>query len=87
LVVHLAPAAGTGPAKVGFVVSKAVGNAVTRNLVKRRLRAASLPVLGALPSGSTLVVRALPAATGVTYAALSGDLDGAVRSALRKAAR
>ena len=60
---------------------------MTRNLVKRRLRAASLPVLGMLPAGATVVVRALPAAAGASFTTLSDDLDGAVRSALRKAAR
>ncbi|WP_153021778.1 ribonuclease P protein component [Luteimicrobium xylanilyticum] len=87
LVVHLAPARGAGPAKVGFVVSKAVGNAVNRNLVKRRLRAASLRDLGMLPAGSSVVVRALPASAGATFDALADDLDGALRSALRKRAR
>ena len=44
MVVHLLasrPSASAGSAvtpRVGFVVSKAVGPAVTRNLVKRRLR-------------------------------------------------
>ncbi|GAA4835011.1 hypothetical protein GCM10023221_09870 [Luteimicrobium xylanilyticum] len=87
MVVHLAPARGAGPAKVGFVVSKAVGNAVNRNLVKRRLRAASLRDLGMLPAGSSVVVRALPASAGATFDALADDLDGALRSALRKRAR
>ncbi|MGC5165358.1 ribonuclease P protein component [Luteimicrobium sp. DT211] len=87
LVVHLAPGSGGGPTRVGFVVSKAVGNAVTRNLVKRRLRAASLPVVGMLPSGSAVVVRALPSAAEAGFAALSDDLVGAVRSAQRKVSR
>ncbi len=60
---------------------------MTRNLVKRRLRAASLPVVGMLPSGSAVVVRALPAAADASFATLSDDLDGAVRSALRKVPR
>lgn len=49
------------PSRVGFVVSKAVGNAVTRNRVKRRLRHLVLPLLAETP-GMTVVVRALPAA-------------------------
>ena len=35
---HLLHRGRVGPARVGFVVSKAVGNAVIRNRVKRRLR-------------------------------------------------
>ena len=73
LVVHAVAKSGP-PSRAGFVVSKAVGNAVTRNRVKRRLRhlmAASLPV--ASPSVD-VVVRALPAAA-------SGDLQGDFREA------
>ncbi len=64
----------TAPARVGFVVSKAVGNAVVRNRVKRRLRHAVRPSLGALPPGSVLVVRAQAAAAAASYAELSDDL-------------
>jgi ribonuclease P protein component len=47
----------TQPFRCGFVVSKSVGNAVVRNLVKRRLRAAS-GLLVDNYSGVDLVVRA-----------------------------
>lgn len=67
-----APAA---PARVGFVVSRAVGPAVTRNLVKRRLRHLVRERLACLPLGSLLVVRALPAAAATPYAGLADDLD------------
>jgi ribonuclease P protein component len=63
-----------GP-RVGFVVSKAVGPAVTRNLVKRRLRHLCRERLTALPSGSMLVVRALPAAADASYDDLARELD------------
>src|ERR1700754_4151935 len=53
-------ATATPPARAGFVVSKAMGGAVARNQVKRRLRHLSRERLAALPAGSTLVVRALP---------------------------
>jgi ribonuclease P protein component len=66
--------ASTGP-RVGFVVSKAVGPAVTRNLVKRRLRHLCRERLPELPSGSMLVIRALPAAAEASYAELAEDLD------------
>ncbi|MGC4769737.1 ribonuclease P protein component [Micromonospora sp. DT44] len=68
----------SAPARAGFVVSKAVGNAVVRNKVRRRLRALVRERLDALPHGSTLVVRALPAAAEASYARLTTDLDAAI---------
>jgi ribonuclease P protein component len=63
------------------VVSKAVGGAVVRNLVKRRLRHLMRARIRALPAGAMLVVRALPAAAGRTYTELGADLDGALARA------
>jgi ribonuclease P protein component len=67
--------------RAGFVVSKAVGNAVVRNRVRRRLRHLVRERLTELPAGSTLVVRALPAAADAPYARLAGDLDAALAAA------
>jgi ribonuclease P protein component len=64
---------------VGFVVSKAVGNAVIRNRVQRRLRHLARGHLPALPQGSVLVVRALPAAAAAPSAVLAADLEGCLR--------
>lgn len=61
--------------RVGFVVSKAVGNAPCRNRVKRRLRHLTRDRLPELPEGSLLVVRANPAAATATYADLAGEFD------------
>jgi ribonuclease P protein component len=69
--------AAAGPAQVGFTVSKAVGNAATRNRVKRRLRHLTrehLPALEGLPGRAALVVRALPPAADASYATLGADL-------------
>lgn len=74
LVVH-ARMTTSPPSQVGFVVSKAVGNAVTRNRVKRRLRHLVLPLMDATP-GITVVVRALPAAA-TDPERLAGDLASA----------
>ncbi|GAA5017611.1 ribonuclease P protein component [Terrabacter aeriphilus] len=62
------------PPRVGFVVSKAVGNAVVRNRTKRRLRASMSARLAQLPEGLDLVVRANPAAAEAGWE----QLDGAV---------
>ncbi|MEH1124600.1 ribonuclease P protein component [Micromonospora sp. CPCC 206061] len=72
---------GVHPVRAGFVVSKAVGGAVTRNTVRRRLRHLVRDRLADLPPGSTLVVRALPAAADQPYTRLGVDLDAALAAA------
>lgn len=69
--------AGSGevPARVGLVVSKAVGPSVVRSRVKRRLRHVMRDRLQMLPSSSILVIRAQPAAAGATSQELAVDLD------------
>jgi ribonuclease P protein component len=69
--------------KAGFVVSKAVGGAVVRNKVKRRLRHLVAARLSAYPNGTTLVVRALPGAADRDYHGLGQDLDAALAAAAR----
>ena len=61
--------------RVGFVVSRAVGGAVIRNRVRRRLRHLMRDRLAALPAQSLLVVRAQPAAAGADFRDLGEDLD------------
>jgi ribonuclease P protein component len=63
------------PPRVGFVVSKAVGNAVVRNRTKRRLRASVATKLSGIPAGLDLVVRANPAAAHATYDELDSALE------------
>lgn len=73
VVVHAGPRR-TEPAEVGFVVSRAVGNAVVRNRVKRRLRELSRERLGDL-DGRQVVVRANPVAAEASYPQLRADFD------------
>lgn len=68
----------TRPPRVGFVVSKAVGNSVVRHRVVRRLRALVAHRLERLPDGADLVVRAQPAAAGATSEHLAEALDHAL---------
>ncbi|MGQ0845944.1 MAG: ribonuclease P protein component [Sporichthyaceae bacterium] len=75
------------PPQVGFVVSKAVGPATTRNLVKRRLRGLVRERFGVLPVDCLLVVRANPAAATASPAALGADLDRQVERLLRRSSR
>jgi ribonuclease P protein component len=85
LVVHCAVDTSGHEPHVGFVVSKAVGGAVVRNRVRRRLRGAVLEHRDSLPAGADVVVRALPPSATAPYEALSGDLRSALSSALRRA--
>lgn len=59
------PSAGAddSPARVGLIVTRAVGGSVVRHRVSRRLRAAVRPLVPGLPAGSTVVLRALPSAS------------------------
>lgn len=74
LVAHLVGDAVEGPARVGLVVSRAVGNAVVRNRVKRRLRHLAREHVSTLPGSCVLVVRALPAAGTAPATQLHEDL-------------
>jgi len=65
----------SSPTKVGFVVAKSVGPAVTRNRVKRRLRHLMRERITTLPGGSMLVVRALPEAAQADSRDLAAELD------------
>jgi ribonuclease P protein component len=64
---------------VGFVVSKAVGGAVVRNRVSRRLRHLVRDRLPVLAPEADLVVRALPPAASASSKELAEDLDAALR--------
>ncbi len=72
------------PARVGFIVSRAVGTAVVRNRVRRRLRVLVRGYLGVLPAGSLLVVRANPPAAAARQADLAADLDLVMSRLLRR---
>jgi ribonuclease P protein component len=77
LVAHLLTE-GEGEVRAGFVVSRAVGNAVVRTRVKRRLRHLVRDRLDSLPGGSLLVVRALPPSADASSRTLGADLDRAL---------
>lgn len=68
-----------GP-RVGLVVSKAVGNAVQRHQVSRRLRHVARTVLPELDVTDRVVIRALPGSRH----AVSPRLEQQLRTALRR---
>lgn len=82
VVVHIRQKPSQDPpvTRVGFVVSKKVGNAVVRNRVKRRLR--HLVAALEIPDGFDVVVRALPAAAQSD--SLAQDVNQALEKGLRK---
>jgi ribonuclease P protein component len=72
------------PARVGFIVSRAVGAAVVRNRVSRRLRHLARGRLGSLPRGSLLVLRANPRAATARQEDLAAELDLVIAALLRR---
>lgn len=86
----LVPAAGAAaedcPPRAGFVVSRAVGIAVVRNRVRRRLRVLVREYLSSLPRGSLLVVRAHPQAATASQADLAAELAVVMSTLVRRQA-
>ncbi len=86
-------AAAGSPWRCGLVVSKAVGNAVVRHRVQRRLRhvifelmrdeALAAPAEGQLD----MVIRAFPEIVDLDHAQLSSAVHSAAQRALRKTSR
>jgi ribonuclease P protein component len=72
------------PARFGFIVSKAVGNSVTRNLVTRRFRAIGREALEARPVGRDVVIRALPGSPEVSWSSLRGEILNALDNTARQ---
>ena len=70
-------------ARMGLAVSKAVGHAVTRNLVKRRLRAIAREYESLLPAYTDVVIRAKPSAATANFA----DLEQQVKRCFSKIAQ
>ena len=73
-VVYFADRVSASPARFGFVVSKAVGGSVTRNLLRRRLRAIGSELVATGTSGTDIVVRALPGSGQLDWATLHHEI-------------
>lgn len=69
------------PARFGVVVAKAVGSAVDRNRVRRRLRALCRGLVDAGRRGEDVVIRVLPGDAQRSWDSLSADMHDALDSA------
>jgi ribonuclease P protein component len=69
---------GNGP-RVGLIIGKAVGSAVERHRVARRLRHVARTMLGDLHQSDRVVIRALPSSRQVSSARLEQQLRSALR--------
>jgi ribonuclease P protein component len=74
-------------ARVGFIVSRAVGSSVVRSRVKRRLRHLMRDRVGRFPDRSLVVVRATPRAASAPSAVLASELDAMLDKVQRSAER
>jgi ribonuclease P protein component len=74
--------AASDPVRFGFIVSRAVGGAVERNLMRRRMRAVGRQFVEAGAHGTDVVIRALPGSAQRDWASLSADMHDALDSPL-----
>ncbi|MFN3338944.1 MAG: ribonuclease P protein component [Dietzia sp.] len=74
-----------GGPRFGLVVSKAVGDSVTRHRVSRRLRHIASGLLAELEPDLLVVVRANPASASAAHADLVHDMRTGLASAVARA--
>jgi len=84
LVIHARrdPDCSDGP-RIGFVVSRSVGNAVQRHRVSRRLRHAAQALVGELSAADRVVIRALPSSRDAESARLRQEIAAGIRRTRR----
>jgi ribonuclease P protein component len=75
------------PLRIGIIVAKSVGNAVDRNLVRRRYRAIGRQFVEGGAHGSDLVVRVLPGSAQRSWTTLADDMHAALDTTLLGAPR
>lgn len=72
------------PPRVGFVVSKKIGNSVIRSRVKRRMKEIMRHQLTELLPYSCLVLRALPGINELNFEELTSELQAVTQQAVSK---
>lgn len=71
----------SGPTRIGFSVSRRVGNAVVRNRVKRRLREVVRAMMATIAPGYDLVLTARPSAAEANLESLAREVQLLLRRA------
>lgn len=84
---HVLPTTAESPARFGFIVSRAIGSAPARNLLRRRLRALCREAVEAGFAGSDVVFRALPGAGEAPFLELREHVQRTVNAPGRGSAR
>ena len=72
----------SGP-RFGFIVSRQVGSAVTRNTVRRRLKAVCAELRTSVNADVDVVLRAFPEAAAADYQVLRDDVYRCLRRVLK----
>ena len=86
LVLQVLPRNDNGPVRLGFTVTRKIGNAVIRNRIRRRLKEAARLVLAQNPvSGVDLVLIGREGTAKRDFVTLQDDLRRALARALRSA--
>ncbi len=67
--------------RIGFSVSKRVGNAVQRNRAKRRMRAALTPMLQSISGGFNVIFIARPEVLDAPFPELSKEMESLLKRA------
>lgn len=64
-----------GPTRFGFTLPRAIGSAVTRNRIRRRVREAVRTLSDKIPSGWAIVINPRRSALEAPFSELSGDVS------------
>lgn len=80
LVISTLQTAQGSPVRFGFVIGKTVGNAVVRNRVRRRMRAAAYLLVQSGVTGIDVAVRGLPGSSELTVAEFAAEFAKALKT-------
>ncbi|KZX22481.1 ribonuclease P protein component [Rathayibacter tanaceti] len=77
-VTYVRRSSGADTPRFGFIVAKTVGTAVTRNTVRRRLKAVAFELVPQIDPGTEVVVRALPSSATAPWSELRAEVVAAM---------